>query len=537
MTETHEVIQALDRVESPRVLVVGDLILDEYVFGSVDRISPEAPIPVLVAREEGERLGGAGNVAANLAELGAETYLVGVLGDDDAAEQYVAMCGELGVRAEAVRATDRPTIRKSRFLAQSQQVLRVDRERIAPLSADDEKALQDLILREAELADAILVSDYAKGALSEQTLRLVFTKARQRGIKAIVDPKRTDFARYYSGASLVKPNRREASRALGRPLDDDEGLRRGMAQLIGDLGLEAIVITLGEEGIAYQERGQAPRAIPARAQAVFDVSGAGDTVLAVLGLMLAGGCSLAEAVAVANEAGGVVVGKVGTALVGRDEIRRAVAFRLGGSQGGKLIAPDDLARVLQELRSKGLRVVFTNGCFDVLHTGHSRLLAQARELGDLLVVAINSDRSVRELKGPDRPVLGEHARAELLGAMEAVDFVVIFDELTPCDLLRQLEPDVLVKGGDWQDKPEGIVGADIVEGYGGQALYVPVVPGHSTTSMVEHLGGEQAMRRALGAATPETAPETGSGEGPVISGAGAGAGPDRETDSPQEHRS
>lgn len=491
----RDALESLRQIGAPRVLVVGDLILDHYVWGGVDRISPEAPIPVLAVREEEDRLGGAGNVAANLAALGAEVYLVGAIGDDAAGGRYLELCHRAGVRARTARAADRPTITKTRYIAQSQQVLRVDRERTTPLEARAEDALVETALELMALADILLVSDYGKGALSEAALRRLFAKARQRGIHAVVDPKRADLARYYRGATVVKPNRREAALALGRPLDDRAALEAGLAELVARLDLSAAVVTLGAEGIAYLERGGKVELIPGRARAVFDVSGAGDTVLAVLGLVLGGGRSLAEAALAANEAGGIVVGKLGTACVTREEIRRSLAGSTG-VEGGKLVDRAVLAELVTTLRQQDLVVAFTNGCFDLVHPGHIRLLEQARAQGDVLVVAINSDASVRALKGPGRPIQDQLSRARVLGAFESVDYVVVFDEPDPCALLRELRPDVLVKGADWRGRG-GIVGAEIVEAHGGRAMYVDVVDGHSTTRMVEELGGENAARDEL----------------------------------------
>ncbi len=480
-----DALEALIRIERPRVLVVGDLIIDHYVWGNVNRVSPEAPIQVLEVSAEEDRLGGAGNVGANLAALDARPVLLGVLGDDLSGDRYEQLCAEAGVDARILRIADRPTTRKSRFIAHSQQVLRVDREVVQPLLPEQAEELIGIAETLLDDVDILLLSDYAKGVLSEAVLQRLSQAARERGLPVVADPKAVDFSRY-KGAHLITPNIREASIALRRPLADDaETVHEMMVQLIDELSLDSVVVTLGPAGIAAMEKGQQPLFISARAQAVFDVSGAGDTVLAVLGMYLASNRSLFEAVEAANAAGAVVVGKLGTASVSRDELKRALSGG-DGVEGGKLIGAGELSEIISDLREVGTpRIVFTNGCFDLLHPGHVRYLAAARSEGDLLVVGMNTDRSVRELKGPTRPIQLETDRAELLCALEAVDYVVLFDEPDPHDLIKALQPDVLVKGDDWKEK--GAIGSDIVEARGGKVVFVPVVTGYSSSALLARI--------------------------------------------------
>ena len=480
MINAARFLERLERLGRPRVVIVGDLILDRYVTGDVGRISPEAPIPVLSAKSSELRLGGAGNVAANLRAMEAEVQIVGIVGADPLGESLRAMLEDQGVMADTlVVDASRPTIEKTRMMSGVQQMLRVDWEDARAIEGD--VAQQVLASIDAALpgASAAVVSDYGKGLLTPAVLRRTIEAARARGIPVLVDPKHEDFA-VYRGASLITPNRKEAERALGRRLPTLDALEDGAAELIALADLDSIVITLGSEGIYYRTADGESARIPAQARAVFDVTGAGDTVVAHLAMYLADGLTMPEAITFANHAAGIVVGRLGTNSVTRAELR--ARLQEDPRPDGKLAQGEDLDRRVESWRRKGKRIVFTNGCFDVLHTGHVEYLRFARSKGDVLVVGINDDDSVRRLKGAGRPVNSFDDRALVLAALEMVDAVTPFSEDTPARLVERITPDVLVKGEDWRDK--GVVGREWVESHGGQVVLAPLVPGRSTSEIL-----------------------------------------------------
>ena len=475
----------VERLGTPRILVVGDLILDRYVTGDVERISPEAPIPVLNARHREDRLGGAGNVAANLRAMEAEVDVIGVLGDDSKGRMMQGMLEELGVDASGcVTDPDRPTTLKTRIIGGSQQVLRLDWEESNAISDQLAREVVEQLVHRAKNAGAMVLSDYGKGALSRVLIQGAVQVARDAGIPVLVDPKGTDYARY-KGAHLVTPNRKEAEEALGRKLPGLDELTVGAKELIGVADLQAAVITLGAEGMFHLTRDGSAGHIPTVARAVFDVTGAGDTVISLLSMGLAAGLELADAVVLANHGAGLVVGKRGAACVTRPELLGA---ELAGKDRRKVIHPNELETRLAEWRSRGLRVVFTNGCFDVLHRGHVEYLRFARAKGDVLLVGVNADDSVRRLKGPDRPVNPLEDRMEVLGALDMVDGVVAFAEDTPAQIIERVTPQVLVKGEDWKDK--GVVGREWVERHGGEVHLAPMLEGRSTTTIIERARGK-----------------------------------------------
>jgi len=484
MTETSELERRLAGLGRPRVLIIGDLIMDRYVMGDVGRISPEAPIPVLAARSSELRLGGAGNVAANLRSMEAEVAVIGVVGDDELGRQLRVMFEELDIDAGAlVVDPTRPTIEKTRMLSGVQQMLRVDWEDTRGL---DGAALETLLARLPDAvagADAVVLSDYGKGALPVEVLKETIAESRRRGVPVLVDPKGDDYTRY-DGATLITPNRKEAERALGHAIALDDLTTVG-DDLIQAAGLELVVVTLGPDGIYFRTRGDGEPPTeglaPAMARAVYDVTGAGDTVVAHLALYLADRWGIEEAVGLANHAAGIVVGKLGTHSVTRAELRARLAEQL--PHEGKVLTRDTLGQVAEGWRRQGQRVVFTNGCFDVLHVGHVEYLRFARARGDVLLVGVNSDESIRRLKGPERPVNLLDDRLKVLAALEMVDAVVAFSDDTPQDLIEAVTPDVLVKGADWADK--GVVGREWVESHGGQVVLAPLVPGRSTTAILE----------------------------------------------------
>ena len=487
----RELLRLLDDLAHPRVLIVGDLILDRYVGGEVGRISPEAPIPVLRATRVEERLGGAGNVAANLRAMEAEVDVVGLVGDDVRGERVLELLAAIGVgTAGIVRDTSRPTTQKTRLVSGGQQMLRVDWEEARAL---DEAAAQRLLSGMAArvgAAGAVVLSDYGKGVVTSAVTKAVIAAAREAGVPVLVDPKGDDYT-IYRGATLVTPNRKEAEAALGRRLAHLDDVPEGAAELIRTAELTAAVITLGADGMYFRttasDGGEAEGRVPALARAVFDVTGAGDTVIAHLALGLAAGVPLGTTVRLANLAASLVVARRGAASVTRGELRASLGERRGG--GRCVLRREDLPAVLAEWRAEGKRIVFTNGCFDILHAGHIAYLADARSRGDVLIVGVNDDDSVRRMaKGPDRPINPLGDRMQVLAALEMVDAVVAFGEDTPKEIIEAVTPDVLVKGQDWEDK--GVVGREWVESHGGEVYLAPLVPGRSTTAIAARLRGE-----------------------------------------------
>ncbi len=464
------------------VLVLGDVMLDRFIYGAVDRISPEAPVPVIAVEKETAMLGGAGNVARNVAALGAKAVLIGLVGQDDAGAALRGMIdAEHGLEAELVVDEKRRTTEKVRYISGSHQMLRVDRE---DRGAGDATTLLAAFTARLASADVVVLSDYAKGVLTAEVVRGAIDAARAAGKPVIVDPKSRDFARY-DGATLIKPNRKEAAEATGISDNSDAASEdAGAAILAMAPGLDAALITRGGAGMTLSVRGQPHVHLPATAIEVFDVSGAGDTVAATLALSVAAGASLADAAHLANLAGGLVVAKLGTDVVTAAELMA----RAGSDEdpGEIKIADRDQARqIVEGWRARGLKVGFTNGCFDLLHPGHVSLLSQAKAACDRLIVGLNTDASVSKLKGPTRPVQKEQGRATVLASLSSVDLVVLFDEDTPLDLIKAFHPDVLVKGADYT--VETVVGSDIVLGYGGKVVLAQLKQGQSTTNLIARM--------------------------------------------------
>jgi D-beta-D-heptose 7-phosphate kinase/D-beta-D-heptose 1-phosphate adenosyltransferase len=471
------------RFRDTRVWVAGDIMLDDYVKGDVDRISPEAPIQVVHVRKSKPFLGGAGNVARQLATLGARVRLCGMVGDDDAGNTILEMCDDHGIDSSGVgRLGSIPTTRKMRVLGQrDQQLLRLDWEEIVPQPPELTQPLIDRLAQGSD-PDVVLVSDYAKGFLERETVATLCSTARDRGAIVIADPKRQDFS-HYRGANIIKPNLKELEVATGRDLrgEDAETVADVARPLVKELDLDAMVVTLGGRGMLVVKRDGGSSVVEADRRAVFDVSGAGDTALAVLALGLAVGADIEDALALANTAAGVAVGEVGTTAVSNEDIVAALDLR----PAAKIMSRRDLATQLQAWRLEGQKIVFTNGCFDLLHIGHLAILRSASELGDKLVLAINSDDSVRRLKGETRPLIPETERATLLAALECVDAITVFDEDTPLEILKELKPDILVKGQDYQ--LHEVVGRELVESLGGRVELVPLLPEHSTSALIERI--------------------------------------------------
>jgi D-beta-D-heptose 7-phosphate kinase/D-beta-D-heptose 1-phosphate adenosyltransferase len=490
MTDELDAMALLERFHATRVLVLGDLMLDRFVYGSVERISPEAPIPVLAMEREVDMPGGAANVVRNAAAMGANSVLVGVVGDDVWAERLrdeLAQSPTIDARLTTDRS--RPTTMKMRFVADRQQLMRADKEDRSPLTdSTAERVLEDY---QAVLADVgvVILSDYAKGVLSESLTKKAIELARGAGKPVIVDPKTREFAKY-RGATVLTPNRKELELACGHSCGTDAEVEKGARQFIDDGICETMVVTRGPLGLSVIDRSDRVVHMPAVAREVFDVSGAGDTAIAALALGLAAGGNVAAAARVANVAAGLVVAKPGTATVTAGEIVAAVAQFEGRVDHCKLFSLEHVMELARGWHEKGLKFAFANGCFDLLHPGHLSLLEKARSAADRLIVGLNSDLSVSRLKGSGRPIQSEVARATLLASLKPVDAVVIFADDTPLSLIEALQPDVLVKGSDYS--VETVVGADIVIRRGGRVLLADLVSGQSTTNTLARVAAVQA---------------------------------------------
>jgi D-beta-D-heptose 7-phosphate kinase/D-beta-D-heptose 1-phosphate adenosyltransferase len=475
------------------VLCVGDLMLDEFVYGEVSRISPEAPAPVIAVQRSEIDIGGAGNVARNIASLGARCIFVGLIGDDDAGAKLKAgLARESLIESVLVCDPSRPTTRKVRFVSEhfSTHMLRADWESTAPASAATEQELIDAILPLLPRIDIVLLSDYAKGVLTARVIRNVIDAARKLGKRVIVDPKSANLA-IYRGATLLKPNRKEFAEATRSRLDSEKSIADGAQEIMQLADCEAVLVTQSEHGMTLVPRDGEAIHVPGLPVRVRDVSGAGDTVAAVLAVTVAAGADWEAALRMANAAAAVAVGKRGAAVVTSAELRRKILPHAFLAAEEKIVATDgELESRLLEWRKQDLRVGFTNGCFDILHPGHVKLLTAARGTCDRLIVGLNSDASVQRLKGADRPVQNERARAEVLAALEAVDLVVLFEEDTPLNVITRIKPGVLVKGADYTR--EQVVGHEIVEAHGGEVRLVEILQGFSTTSLVERARGGRA---------------------------------------------
>lgn len=469
----------LPAFERAGVMVVGDVMLDRYWYGPTCRISPEAPVPVVKVNTVEERPGGAANVAMNIASLGANARLVGLTGIDDAARALSKTLAEVNVKCDFVSVPTHPTITKLRVLSRNQQLIRLDFEEgfegwIQPLHERINQALGSI--------GALVLSDYAKGALT--SVQTMISLARQAGVPVLIDPKGTDFERY-RGATLLTPNLSEFEAVAGKCKSEDELVERGM-KLIADYDLSALLVTRSEQGMTLLQPNKAPLHMPTQAQEVYDVTGAGDTVIGVLAATLAAGNTLEEACYFANAAAGVVVGKLGTSTVSPIELENAVRGR--ADTGFGVMTEEELRQAVASARKRGEKVVMTNGVFDILHAGHVSYLANARKLGDRLIVAVNSDASTKRLKGESRPVNPLEQRMIVLGALESVDWVVSFEEDTPQRLIAGILPDLLVKGGDY--KPEEIAGSEEVWANGGEVMVLNFEDGCSTTNIIKKIQTE-----------------------------------------------
>lgn len=472
----------LNRAHDLAVWVVGDIMLDEYAIGDVERISPEAPVPVVRVCNVEYRLGGAANVARQVAALGARVSLAGLVGQDFAGSRIFKLCEASGIDARAIRQlVDGQTSRKLRALARNQQLVRLDWEDATPCPLTEALSMIEH-LKAGDTPDVIILSDYAKGLLTPELVDGIAEAAAAADARVVVDPKRRDL-RTYRGASIMTPNLHELEIAAVRRFDpDDTESIAASAQLLAlNAGVEALVVTRGERGMIVVPAREPYLSIPARGRALFDTTGAGDTVVAVIATSLAAGATLVEAAQIANAAAGIAVSRVGTVSVLPGEIIEV----LSGESTHKVLGLDELTALAGRWRAAGKRIVFTNGCFDLLHAGHLSLLHRAAQCGDVLILAVNSDASVQRLKGPERPLVPERERAAMLAALTCVDAVTLFEEDTPLEILQAIRPDVLVKGQDYQI--EQVVGRDLVEAAGGRVVLVPLLPEKSTTALIERI--------------------------------------------------
>jgi D-beta-D-heptose 7-phosphate kinase/D-beta-D-heptose 1-phosphate adenosyltransferase len=488
--DLHRVLNLVESgFQQYRVLVLGDLMLDQYIWGDVSRISPEAPVPVLRSMRRTHVAGGAANVAMNLAGLGVQVSVAGFLGADEDAATVRRQLADAGISTEAICQWQRPTISKTRIMAGRQQLLRLDVETAEPPTPAECDLLLIAVSPEIDRADCIIFSDYAKGVLTESVCQQVIATARKRGIPVLVDPKGSDFNKY-KHATTICPNLQELSACTGVSSSETARLMDAGRALIAPLGLEYLTVTLSERGICVLRPDAANDLhAPAQAREVYDVSGAGDTVIATLAAAVAARLDMESAIQLANFAAGIVVSRVGTVPIDRESLQAALAGELALSTEEKVVNRAGLIARAAQWRNRGETIVFTNGCFDLLHIGHITLLEDAHRMGDHLVIGLNSDDSVQRLKGPTRPIIGETERARILAALSSTDAVVIFDEDTPLETIEALRPDVLVKGGDYTEAT--VVGAELVHSWGGRVAIVPTVAGFSTTNIVGKLTKNQ----------------------------------------------
>jgi len=513
----NDLVQVLHGISRPRILVLGDLILDRYTWGNAERISQEAPVIVLRADRRESRLGGAANVVNMLAALGAQVSCCGVVGADPSGEELRQALQEAGAQCDLVAADEaRPTSVKERFVGRASsrhpsQILRVDHESCEPLSAALEDRLSAQLVTALAHQDALLISDYGKGVCTPRLLRATIDAARRLGVPVIVDPARECPLAHYRGVTMIKPNRLETELATGRKIRLPAEAEQAGRLLCEQLDARMALITLDRDGMMLVEADGTGEMFPTQARAVYDITGAGDMVLAMIGLCLAGGTTPGDAVRLANVAAGLEVERAGVAVIYRDEIHSALlADRAGMAR--KVVTLAQAGAAAAELRRRGQKVVFTNGCFDLLHVGHVTYLSEAASLGDVLFVGVNSDASVRKLKGPSRPVISEGDRAAMLAALACVGHVVVFDDDTPHRLLETIRPDVLVKGGTYT--PDQVVGHEIVTAYGGTVCVTGVVDGISTTNILASLSRGETLDREKAPSTAGTvAPRDG---GPSI---------------------
>jgi len=467
------------QVKSPKLLVIGDLMIDHYLWGSCERISPEAPVQVVNVKSESAVLGGAGNVINNLNALGAQVDVISVIGGCEISDELKTLLSNINVNSQyLITQKDRITSKKSRIIASQQQVVRYDRESTDEINSESQKQILDTFNSIITDYDGVLLSDYGKGVLTKELTTSLIAIANKNNKKVLVDPKGLDYSKY-KGAYLLTPNKKEASEAMQVNIKDDASLTQAITQLKTECDLDVSLITLSEQGVAiYDDR---LRTHPTVAREVYDVTGAGDTVLASLGFALACGVDIDDAVEFSNLAAGVVVGKIGSATATLNEIIEYESSLNKSTSDEHIKTLGEITTLSEELKSRGKKIIFTNGCFDILHAGHVRYLETAKSYGDVLILGLNSDRSVTALKGEGRPINTQLDRAYILAALEAVDYVVVFDDDTPYDLIKTIKPHTLVKGGDYKGKE--VIGQDIAD----ELKLVQFVDGKSTTRTIEKI--------------------------------------------------
>jgi D-beta-D-heptose 7-phosphate kinase / D-beta-D-heptose 1-phosphate adenosyltransferase len=473
--------QTLKQIKPAPVLVAGDVMVDEYILGDVERISPESPVPVLIARDRLRRLGGAGNVVRNLVTMGGKVALFATVGKDSAGNWFKRHCEEIGIDAFWIKDDlSRPTTIKTRVVARNQQIVRIDQEYAGSISAEIEKAIMEDAKSLLSQVKAAVLSDYGKGFLTPSLIQEIISLAKINSVPILVDPKGKDFSKY-RGATFVTPNVREAATASGVEIYDRESLVRAGRILLDQMEAQGVIITRGREGITLVTDSKAED-FPVKPVEIVDVTGAGDTVIASLALALAGGLPIENGIGFANLAASIVVSRFGAAAVSLDEMIQSLKDRQSGT---KVVSIEDIGTRLREHRLRGRRLVFTNGCFDLFHAGHLEILRRASELGDVLVVGVNSDNSVSRLKGPSRPIVSQAQRIEIISAFNFVDYVVVFEDDTPLNLIKEVRPDILVKGDDWQGKK--VVGEEFVSSRGGRVEFVKLLNGVSTTELLKKI--------------------------------------------------
>ena len=465
----------------PRIMVIGDLILDEYIWGSVSRISPEAPVPILETKSENLTLGGAANVANNLVAIGCEVHLVGAIGNDEKGDKLLSLIEEKKISSKGIfRFVYRPTTSKIRVIGHNQQILRIDKEDNRPITEETENKIIKFINKTLPDMDIVICSDYRKGILTEKVFSATTHRASNSKKRVLVDPKSSNFE-LYRGATIITPNQFEVEKAVPIKIQDKIDLDRAAEYLLNLTHAEVILITRGKDGMTLYPNKEKPIDIPTQAKEVFDVTGAGDTVVSILAMALAIGFNYQDSAWLSNMAASIVVGKIGTAVVTLPEIDEYLHEEMLRTSKAVLNL-EELTKTVSLAKSIGKTVVFTNGCFDLIHGGHIEFLQKARAKGDLLVVGLNSDKSVKAIKGNGRPIKGEKERANIISALKSVDYITIFDETTPEKIISEIRPDILVKGDDYD--VDEVVGREIVEGYGAKVELIPVVKGLSTTNIV-----------------------------------------------------
>ena len=485
MNKDSILINLINNLHDTSVLCIGDVMLDQFIYGEVERISPEAPVPVLRVCRDMAMLGGAGNVVRNLVALGSTPSFVSLIGDDSAGKEILQKISEHSqINPLIITETDRKTTVKTRFFGGSQQLLRSDRETLKPLSTESKERLLAKSFDLIPQAGVIILSDYGKGVLTTDVIQSLIEKAYQAHRPVLIDPKGNDYS-VYRGATVVTPNRKELHEATQMPVDDDESIVSAARFLIDHCGINNVLVTRSQDGMTLVTGQGDIHHLPAQAREVFDVSGAGDTVIATLATALAGGVPLLDAARLSNVAAGIVVGKVGTAVAYISDLVQALRLAETVQEDAKIVDRLTASHRIELWRQQGYTVGFTNGCFDLLHPGHISLLKQSKMHCDRLVVGLNSDSSVHSLKGPTRPIQSESARATVLASLSTVDLVVIFDESTPLELISTLKPDTLIKGADYT--VDQVVGADVVQSYGGKVYLAKLVEGQSTTATINKI--------------------------------------------------